>query len=89
MTSPQADLRRQRVSRAPATRAPQPPPASAPTAPTPQLPKILPWPEKSRSIDGQAVALQTGKARAAGSTSKGPFTLKRCKTVRGSPRRNP
>jgi hypothetical protein len=38
--------------------------------------------KKSKLIDGQAVALQSGKARAAGSASKGPFTLKRCKTVK-------
>ena len=36
--------------------------------------------KKSKLIDRQAVALQSGKARAAGSASKGPFTLKRCKT---------
>ncbi len=30
--------------------------------------------------DGQAVALQSGRARAAGSASKGPFALKRGKT---------
>ena len=34
-------------------------------------------------IDGQAVALQLGKARAAGSTSKGRFALKRFNTVTG------
>ena len=38
--------------------------------------------KKSKLIGGQAVALQSGKARAAGSASKGPFTLKRCKTVK-------
>ena len=70
------------MSRAPATRSPQPPPTAASSTPTPPLPKILPWPEKSKLIDGQAVALQTGKARAAGSTSKGPSTLRRCKTVK-------
>ena len=69
------------MSRAPATRSPQPPPTAASSTPTPPQPKILPWPEKSKLIDGQAVALQSGKARAADSASQGPFTLKRCKTV--------
>ncbi len=36
--------------------------------------------KKSKLIDRQAVALPSGKARAAGPASKGPFTLKRCKT---------
>jgi hypothetical protein len=36
------------------------------------------WP-----IDGQAVALQLGKARTAGPTSKGQFALKRFNAING------
>ncbi len=70
------------MSRAPTTRTPLPPPTAASSNPAPQLSKILPWPEKSKLIDGQAVALQCGEARAAGSTSKGRSALKR-NTVSG------